>query len=199
MGLETVRQSKAYTLSGGERRRLEIARSLTLQPSFILLDEPFSGIDPLTVKDLQEIIRELSRSGIGVLITDHNVRETLTVTDRAYILRNGKIFAKGTPRRIERRPGSSPRLSRRPFPPELNSGLERHDRTHMAWQGLKLNLKVSQRQILTPGLVQMVSVLALNRLELREMINQEMIANPVLEELTEEPTANRQLQPTKIS
>jgi lipopolysaccharide export system ATP-binding protein len=97
MGLETVRQSKAYTLSGGERRRLEIARSLTLQPSFILLDEPFSGIDPLTVKDLQEIIRELSRSGIGVLITDHNVRETLNVTDRAYILRNGKIFRKGSP------------------------------------------------------------------------------------------------------
>jgi lipopolysaccharide export system ATP-binding protein len=97
MGLETVRQSKAHTLSGGERRRLEIARSLTLQPSFILLDEPFSGIDPLTVKDLQEIIRDLSRSGIGVLITDHNVRETLSVTDRAYILRNGKIFKKGRP------------------------------------------------------------------------------------------------------
>jgi lipopolysaccharide export system ATP-binding protein len=97
MGLETVRQNKAYTLSGGERRRLEIARSLTLQPSFILLDEPFSGIDPLTVKDLQEIIRALSRSGIGVLITDHNVRETLSVTDRAYILRSGKIFRKGSP------------------------------------------------------------------------------------------------------
>lgn len=97
MGLETVRTSKAYTLSGGERRRLEIARSLTLQPSFILLDEPFSGIDPLTVKDLQEIIRDLSRSGIGVLITDHNVRETLTVTDRAYILNRGKIFRAGRP------------------------------------------------------------------------------------------------------
>jgi lipopolysaccharide export system ATP-binding protein len=97
MGLETVRQSKAYTLSGGERRRLEIARSLTLQPSFILLDEPFSGIDPLTVKDLQDLIRELSRSGIGVLITDHNVRETLTVTDRAYIVNHGKIMKRGTP------------------------------------------------------------------------------------------------------
>jgi lipopolysaccharide export system ATP-binding protein len=97
MGLETVRTNKAYTLSGGERRRLEIARSLTLQPLFILLDEPFSGIDPLTVKDLQEIIRDLSRSGIGVLITDHNVRETLSVTDRAYILNHGKIFRKGTP------------------------------------------------------------------------------------------------------
>jgi lipopolysaccharide export system ATP-binding protein len=97
MGLETVRTSKAYTLSGGERRRLEIARSLTLQPSFILLDEPFSGIDPLTVKDLQEIIRDLAKSGIGVLITDHNVRETLSVTDRAYILKSGKIFRKGRP------------------------------------------------------------------------------------------------------
>ncbi|HLZ11012.1 MAG TPA: LPS export ABC transporter ATP-binding protein [Candidatus Acidoferrum sp.] len=97
MGLDAVRTSKAYMLSGGERRRLEIARSLTLQPSFVLLDEPFSGIDPLTVKDLQEIIRGLAKSGIGVLITDHNVRETLTVTDRAYILRGGKIFRKGNP------------------------------------------------------------------------------------------------------
>ena len=104
MGLETVRQNKAYTLSGGERRRLEIARSLTLQPSFILLDEPFSGIDPLTVKDLQEIIRALSRSGIGALITDHNVRETLSVTDRAYILRSGKIFRRGTPAELSSDP-----------------------------------------------------------------------------------------------
>jgi lipopolysaccharide export system ATP-binding protein len=104
MGLETVRQSKAYTLSGGERRRLEIARSLTLQPSFILLDEPFSGIDPLTVKDLQEIIRDLSRSGIGVLITDHNVRETLKVTDRAYIVNHGKIFRTGRPEELSNDP-----------------------------------------------------------------------------------------------
>jgi len=104
MGLETVRTSKAYMLSGGERRRLEIARSLTLEPSFILLDEPFSGIDPLTVKDLQEIIRELARTGIGVLITDHNVRETLNVTDRAYILKNGKIFRKGRPEELSNDP-----------------------------------------------------------------------------------------------
>jgi lipopolysaccharide export system ATP-binding protein len=104
MGLETVRTSKAYMLSGGERRRLEIARSLTLQPSFVLLDEPFSGIDPLTVKDLQEIIRDLAKSGIGVLITDHNVRETLTVTDRAYILRGGKIFRKGRPEDLSNDP-----------------------------------------------------------------------------------------------
>jgi len=104
MGLETVRTSKAFTLSGGERRRLEIARSLTLQPSFILLDEPFSGIDPLTVKDLQEIIRDLAKSGIGVLITDHNVRETLSVTDHAYILKNGKIFRKGSPEELSADP-----------------------------------------------------------------------------------------------
>ena len=104
MGLETVRQSKAYMLSGGERRRLEIARSLTLQPSFILLDEPFSGIDPLTVRDLQELIRELSRSGIGVLITYHNVRETLSVTDRAYIVNRGRIMAKGTPKDLSNNP-----------------------------------------------------------------------------------------------
>jgi lipopolysaccharide export system ATP-binding protein len=104
MGLETVRTSKAYMLSGGERRRLEIARSLTLEPSFILLDEPFSGIDPLTVKDLQEIIRGLAQAGIGVLITDHNVRETLTVTDRAYILKSGKIFRKGRPEDLSNDP-----------------------------------------------------------------------------------------------
>jgi lipopolysaccharide export system ATP-binding protein len=104
MGLETVRTSKAYMLSGGERRRLEIARSLTLEPSFILLDEPFSGIDPLTVKDLQETIRELARSGIGILITDHNVRETLNVTDRAYILKSGKIFRKGRPEELSNDP-----------------------------------------------------------------------------------------------
>jgi lipopolysaccharide export system ATP-binding protein len=104
MGLEMVRQSKAYVLSGGERRRLEIARSLTLQPKFILLDEPFSGIDPLTVRDLQDIIRDLSRSGIGVLITDHNVRETLNVTDRAYIVNHGKIMKKGTPQELSSDP-----------------------------------------------------------------------------------------------
>jgi lipopolysaccharide export system ATP-binding protein len=100
MGLETVRYNRAYTLSGGERRRLEIARSLVLQPAFVLLDEPFSGIDPLTVEDLQAAIRDLSRAGIGVLVTDHNVRETLKVTDRAYIINHGKIFRTGTPEQL---------------------------------------------------------------------------------------------------
>jgi lipopolysaccharide export system ATP-binding protein len=97
MGLEGVRYSQAYVLSGGERRRLEIARSLVLSPSFILLDEPFAGIDPLTVVDIQKIIADLSAAGIGVLVTDHNVRDTLAVTDRAYIISEGKILADGTP------------------------------------------------------------------------------------------------------
>src|SRR5579872_1029674 len=97
MGLETVRRSKGYVLSGGERRRVEIARSLSIDPSFLLLDEPFSGIDPIQVGELQKIILDLKRTGLGILVTDHNVRETLTVVDRAYIISAGKIFRNGSP------------------------------------------------------------------------------------------------------
>jgi lipopolysaccharide export system ATP-binding protein len=99
-GLQQVRRSHGYMLSGGERRRVEIARSLVISPSFILLDEPFSGIDPLTVLDIQSIIVRLKESGIGVLVTDHNVQETLRVTDRAYIINNGQIFRSGTPEEL---------------------------------------------------------------------------------------------------
>jgi lipopolysaccharide export system ATP-binding protein len=97
LGLQRVRHNKGYALSGGERRRVEIARSLVTNPGFLLLDEPFSGIDPIQVLELQRIIGDLKRAGIGILITDHNVRETLAVTDRAYIINNGKIFRAGTP------------------------------------------------------------------------------------------------------
>ncbi len=100
LGLEVIRKNKAYSLSGGERRRVEIARCLCISPSFILLDEPFSGIDPIAVLDLQKIISSLRASGIGVLITDHNVRETLSVTDRAYIINEGRIFRAGTPEQL---------------------------------------------------------------------------------------------------
>jgi len=100
LGLQQVRRSAGYLLSGGERRRVEIARSLVISPSFILLDEPFSGIDPLTVLDIQKIIVRLKASGIGVLVTDHNVRETLRVTDRAYIINNGRIFRAGSPEEL---------------------------------------------------------------------------------------------------
>ena len=104
LNLGHVRKTRGYALSGGERRRVEIARCLAIQPAFILLDEPFSGIDPIAVLDLQEIIFGLKRSGIGVLITDHNVRETLSVTDRAYIINEGRIFRSGTPGELGRDP-----------------------------------------------------------------------------------------------
>jgi len=100
LNLGHVRTTRGYALSGGERRRVEIARCLCIQPSFILLDEPFSGIDPIAVLELQKIIFDLKASGIGILITDHNVRETLSVTDRAYIIAEGKIFFAGTPQEL---------------------------------------------------------------------------------------------------
>ena len=104
LGLQTVRKNRGDALSGGERRRVEIARALVISPSFILLDEPFSGIDPLAVLEIQRIIGDLKRSGIGILVTDHNVRETLTVTDRAYIINNGRIFRNGTPEALSNDP-----------------------------------------------------------------------------------------------
>ena len=104
LGLETVRRNRGYQLSGGERRRVEIARSLVISPRFLLLDEPFSGIDPKQVLELQKIISRLRKSGIGILVTDHNVRETLSVTDRAYIIHNGEVFRSGTPENLESDP-----------------------------------------------------------------------------------------------
>jgi lipopolysaccharide export system ATP-binding protein len=104
LGIAHLADSMAYTLSGGERRRVEIARALTLSPKFILLDEPFAGIDPLAVQDIQGIISFLKEKGIGILITDHNVRETLAITDRAYIISEGKIIEAGTSAEITASP-----------------------------------------------------------------------------------------------
>ncbi|HQR34645.1 MAG TPA: LPS export ABC transporter ATP-binding protein [Blastocatellia bacterium] len=98
--LSHVRRNKGYALSGGERRRTEIARMLTLEPKFVLLDEPFAGIDPIAIDDIQQIIARLRSRGIGILITDHNVREALEITDRAYIISEGKLFRSGTPREL---------------------------------------------------------------------------------------------------
>lgn len=108
LGLGHIRKNRGYALSGGERRRVEIGRALCIAPRFILLDEPFSGIDPIAVLDLQKIISDLKTSGIGVLITDHNVRETLSVTDRAYIINEGRIFRAGTPEQL----GNDPEVKR---------------------------------------------------------------------------------------
>jgi len=100
LGLTALARSKAYTLSGGERRRTEITRALVNSPKFILLDEPFAGIDPIAVSDIQQIVVHLKGRGIGVLVTDHNVRETLKITDRAYIVHDGAIFRSGTPQAL---------------------------------------------------------------------------------------------------
>jgi len=103
-GLDKVKKSPGYALSGGERRRVEIARALAIDPLFILLDEPFAGIDPIAVVDIQSIVQHLKQMGIGVLITDHNVRETLKITDRAYIINNGEILRTGSPAELSADP-----------------------------------------------------------------------------------------------
>ena len=97
LGLDHVRRSKAFTLSGGERRRVEIARALVTRPYFLMLDEPFAGIDPIAVGDIQGIIRQLKKRDIGILITDHNVQQTLLIADRAYIIHDGEILEEGPP------------------------------------------------------------------------------------------------------
>ncbi len=104
LGISQLAHHKAYTLSGGERRRVEIARALVLSPYFLLLDEPFTGVDPIAVAEIQKIIRKLTTSGIGVLITDHNVRETLGICDHAYILNEGLVLEEGTPEKIASSP-----------------------------------------------------------------------------------------------
>ena len=96
LSIEHLAKNKAYTLSGGERRRLEITRALVTSPSFILLDEPFSGVDPIAVYDVQQIVADLRRRGLGILLTDHNVRETLSITDRTYLIYEGKVLKHGT-------------------------------------------------------------------------------------------------------
>lgn len=102
--MQHIRDSRGDVLSGGERRRTEIARCLAVDPSFILLDEPFAGIDPIAVEDIQKIIAELKRKNIGILITDHNVHETLSITDRAYLLYEGKILKAGTAKQLAEDP-----------------------------------------------------------------------------------------------
>ena len=106
LGLEKLARQPAFTLSGGERRRLEIARALATNPRFLLMDEPFSGVDPISVAEVQSIIRKLKARGIGILITDHNVRETLSIVDRAYLIHQGRVLVSGTPSEIVNNPES---------------------------------------------------------------------------------------------
>ncbi len=104
LNIEPIRKRNGISLSGGERRRCEIARSLVLKPKFLLLDEPFAGVDPIAVADIQAIVKELAKLNIGVLITDHNVRETLAICDRAYVLKDGTLLASGTSDEVAQNP-----------------------------------------------------------------------------------------------
>ena len=176
---------------GGSRSAARSPRS----PSFILLDEPFAGIDPIAVIDIQKIIAHLRDRGIGILITDHNVRETLKITDRAYILRDGNVFRSGTPQRARLGPRGAPRLPRRGLPPRRPRGLRPPPRAEpeplALHQKLGLSARLSQRLILTPSLQQAIKLLPLTTLELAEVLEQEVMENPLLEEVPVEETQDR--------
>ena len=197
LGLTPLAKSPAYTLSGGERRRVEITRALVISPLFMLLDEPFAGIDPIAVTDIQKIIFHLKERGIGVLITDHNVRETLRITDRAYIVHDGVIFRSGTPGQPGGRRGGEADLPRSRFPIGLR--LIEAGRRNGPWRSQqKLHTKLVQKLILTPSLQQAIKLLPMSTLELADLLNQEMVENPLLEEVpTEELQPAEQQQPEK--
>ena len=164
--MEHLRESPALALSGGERRRVEIARALATQPRFILLDEPFAGIDPIAVIEIQRIIGFLKSRGIGVLITDHNVRETLGICDHAYIISDGQ---RAGPRHAGRDRGQrrgAPRVPGRALQDVMKQGL---------------SLRVSQHLALTPQLQQSIRLLQLSTLELSQEVEQMLDDNPFLE------------------
>ena len=196
-GITHIARSRAYALSGGERRRVEIARSLAINPAFILLDEPFAGIDPIAVFEIQRIVSQLRARGIGILITDHNVRETLKITDRAYIIKEGEIFRAGCAGKSLGRRRGPPNLPRRDIQSKLTGEGTSAVPTDMALEQ-KLHLKLSQKLIMTPSLQQAIKLLQLSKLELQEVLNQELLENPLLEESAEEAKAEEtQAEETK--
>ena len=175
-----LRDNPAISLSGGERRRVEIARALATEPRFILLDEPFAGVDPIAVLDIQKIIGFLKERDIGVLITDHNVRETLGICDRAYIINDGSVLAYGKPDEIVYNESVRKGLSGRAFPPVGNrvdgrrpacqgrSPSYRRSQPHHSDHETSLQLRLSQQLTLTPQLQQSIRLLQLSTLELNQ-------------------------------
>ena len=188
LDLTPLARHKAFTLSGGERRRLEITRALVTEPRYLLLDEPFTGIDPIAIGDIQEIVARLRERGIGVLITDHNVRETLAITDRAYILYDGQILAAGT----------APRAGRAIRGPARSTSA-RSSRSERRLSGAPDRCDWSQRQSpaggMTPLLQQAIQLLQLSTLELRRSCEQELRENPLLEEVTRRSNETHRRRP----
>ena len=154
--LSHLRRAPALALSGGERRRVEIARALASRPSFILLDEPLAGIDPINVGDIRNLVAHLKDRGIGVLITDHNVRDTLDIIDRAYILHEGRVLTEGAPGEIVADEGCAGSIS------ETGSA----SRPPFMSLSLRLDLRQSQTLVMTPQLQQAIKLLQLSNLEL---------------------------------
>ena len=178
-------ESLGEQLSGGERRRAEVARSLLSSPRYILFDEPFAGVDPIAVGELQRLIGGLRDRGIGVLITDHNVREALGICSRAYILSAGTILEAGTPAEIAASPQGARGLPGREVPAGRHQAVERA----MGLE-LKQHLKMTQQLVMTPQLQQAIKLLQLSRMELVDLVRTEMTENPLLEgadEPEEEP------------
>src|SRR5262249_2472914 len=177
LGIARLAKSKAQSLSGGERRRLEITRALVISPSFMLLDEPFAGIDPIAVVDIQSIVTQLKTRGIGVLITEHNVRETLGICDRAYIVSEGEVLEEGDPAHI-----AGSRRAREIYLGEKFRRSPFGSDSMMADTRLVQQLRMTQQLVMTPQLRQAIKILQVSRAELESLIDQELTENPVLEE-----------------
>ena len=186
--LAQLRRAPALALSGGERRRVEIARALAASPSFILLDEPLAGIDPINVGEIRDLVGHLKDRGLGVLITDHNVRDTLDIIDRAYILHDGAVLREGTPAEIVADRGGPPGLSRRAVQP-LGAGMS-------FAPGIRLELRQQQSLVLTPQLQQAIRLLQMSNLELASAIDQEVAENPFLQRSDAEAAPRRRAAAT---
>ena len=177
-----IQEQLGLSLSGGERRRVEIARALATNPDFILLDEPFAGVDPISVNDIKDIVRHLTDRGIGILITDHNVRETLDICDKAYIVNTGRIIAEGTRNHTSRWKGQIclPRAKLQ----DVDANLRWYD-TSMALKP-SLALKLGQQLRMTPQLQQAIKLLQLSSLDLEQEIQEVLDSNIMLEEIDTE-------------
>ena len=215
-GIGHLRRTPALALSGGERRRVEIARALATQPAYILLDEPLAGIDPIAVGEIRDLVSHLKDRGIGVLITDHNVRETLGIIDRAYIMHDGQMLMEGRPRRSRRARGRAPRSisangSACSMSLALNDllapapSMQQRERPEPRMAlGPRLDLRQTQTLVMTPQLRQAIKLLQYSNIEVASFVEEELERNPLLErddsaELPDTERAAPDQMPERIS